>query len=149
MKQPIEYTRAHWKTLLIPIAGALGALLMGVANSGEESPKSSTQVITDAVLLPYLTEKRVQKYRVECVEWHEIARHTDSVREVQINAIRKDLARECEKSNLMLQQNARIEGKLDGLIESRRYYSSIGASEPEQIPKSDSTKPCSGITYTE
>ena len=149
MRKPIEYTRAHWKTLLIPIAGALGAILMGIANPNEETATSSTQAITDAVLLPYLTEKRVQKYRAECVEWHEIAQHADSLREVQVNAIRKDLARECEKSNLMLQQTARIEGKLDGLIESRRYYSSIGAIEPEQTPKSDSTKPCSGITYTE
>jgi len=132
-----ELLKNHWaKPVLIAVGGAL-VTAFNVATTDEGEPKTNTQIVTDAITLPYRTAEKVDNYRADCLNYQRVSYTRDSALMVLTADVRKDIS-ELSKSTAV------ISAKLDGLIEGIRMRQDICFAA-----KNDTVKPCNTYVIIE
>lgn len=145
MKKVTDFTKTHWLKIVLPI---VGCVVGSVMNDGLSSEESTTKSVTDAVMLPIVTDRKLDRFASETDKSFEIAFQRDSILMVLIKDVKNELAEQRKQNDAVLRSQDVLTGKLDGLIEGIKFRSSIGMAI-EFNSKKDTIKPCNISMYEE
>lgn len=142
MKKVTDFTKTHWLKIVLPIIGGIGGIILNSATI-EESNTSSDSV-TNAILLPLRTDHKVDKLAKETQLAFQEAFEKDSM---QLELIKEVIAFQQiqNQQNKELSENlSAVAGRIDGLVIGLQLNPIVVRSS-----KKDSTRPCQSISITE
>lgn len=142
-----EVIKQHWHKPALMLAGCLITAVFNIAGGDED--KTNTQIVTEALTLPYRTAEKLEMYKYQCEIEQAKAFSRDSIQVSDNTIFRADLNVKLQLLNESVteisKRQASIDGKLDGLIEGLKFRQDFGFV----ASKNDSTKPCSNLVTVE
>lgn len=145
IKKTTELAKTHWLKILLPV---VGCVIGSVMNDGLSTEDSTTKTVTDAVMMPLITDRKLDRLVSETDKSFETAFQRDSILMVLIKDVKVELTEQRKQNAEMLRSQDILTGKLDGLIEGIKFRNTIGMAVGFESRK-DTTKPCNISMYEE